>query len=162
MFNAEEIFQIAIQIERNGRLFYQRAAELFDGETKRTLLGLADMEESHERFFTQLKQALFQSESAQAIYDPDGEVEKYLAAIAGSHIFDLNQSSEETWEAKSSIDDILKLAIEREKESVVYYVGLKGIVPEKLGKEKIEDIIKEEMGHIAFLAKTRLNLKKRE
>ena len=41
---------------------------------------------------------------------------------------------------------ILKGAIEAEKDSIVFYLGMKNAVPENLGQDKIEAIIQEEMG----------------
>ena len=49
--------------------------------------------------------------------------------------------------------EILKSAIEAEKDSIVFYLGMKEAVPENLGKGRIETIIKEEMGHIRLLSK---------
>ena len=43
-------------------------------------------------------------------------------------------------------------AIDLEKESIVFYQGMKEFVPESLGKNKINDIIKEEMKHIRILS----------
>jgi len=161
-FTAEEIFKIAIQIERDGKLFYQRAAALFDGGIKRTFLGLAEMEETHETFFTRLKELLFKSDTESVNFDPARESGSYLTALARTKIFDLDQSAEETWPANSSIDDILKLAIQSEKESIVYYIGLKEVVRDELTKLKIDEIVKEEMKHITLLTKTLLNLRKEE
>jgi rubrerythrin len=155
---AQEIFEVAIQIERDGKVFYRRAAELFDGGIKRTVLGLAEMEEAHETFFIQLKERLFKPDDKSANFDPNGEAERYLTALAHDQVFDLNQSADETWLENSSVDDILKLAIQREKDSVVYYLGLKEVVEDALGKSKIDDIVKEEMKHISLLTQTRINL----
>ncbi|MBT7259953.1 MAG: rubrerythrin, partial [Desulfobacula sp.] len=43
-------------------------------------------------------------------------------------------------------------AIQAEKDSIIFYLGMKEIVPEKSGKAKIDDIIKEEMSHIRIIA----------
>ena len=48
--------------------------------------------------------------------------------------------------------DILKAAIGAEKDSIVFYLGMKELVPEKLGKDKLDGIIKEEMAHIKLLS----------
>ena len=53
----------------------------------------------------------------------------------------------------SSITEILKSAIEAEKDSIVFYLGMKEAVPESLGQDRINRIIKEEMGHIRMLSK---------
>ena len=47
---------------------------------------------------------------------------------------------------------ILRSAIQAEKDSIVLYLGMKEMVPQKAGKDKIDAIIKEEMGHIRILA----------
>ena len=55
--------------------------------------------------------------------------------------------------------EILKAAIEAEKDSIVFYLGMKEVVPEGLGKNRIDGIIKEEMGHIRLLSKELVALK---
>jgi rubrerythrin len=157
---AKEIFDIAIQIERDGKLFYQRAAELFDGEVKETLLGLAEMEENHETFFVKLKELLSEPDSEQMRFDAKRESGSFLTALARTKIFDLDRSAEQTWPANSSIDDIFRMAIHSEKESIVYYVGLKEVVPDEITKLKIKEILKEEMKHITLLTETLMNLRK--
>jgi rubrerythrin len=51
----------------------------------------------------------------------------------------------------SSLKEVLKAALTAEKDSIVFYLGMKEIVPEKQGKDKIDQIIKEEMSHIKML-----------
>jgi rubrerythrin len=45
------------------------------------------------------------------------------------------------------------VAMDMEKDSIVFYLGMKEMVPERLGKDRIDGIIKEEMGHLALLGK---------
>jgi len=92
IFNADEIFAIAEQIERNGIAFYQRAAERFEGEQKRRLLGLSVMEKVHQQLFAAMRRELSESDEAEKMFDPEGEAEKYLAAIAGGEIFEIEVS----------------------------------------------------------------------
>jgi rubrerythrin len=35
----------------------------------------------------------------------------------------------------------------------VFYLGMKEAVPEQLGRKRLDEIIKEEMGHIRLLSK---------
>ena len=49
--------------------------------------------------------------------------------------------------------DILKIAIELEKKSILFYLGVKDMVPAKLGKDSIDHIIDEEKGHVVLLSK---------
>ena len=60
-FSADEVFQIAEQIERNGVSFYHRAAEIVPEQ--QTLFGeLADMEVTHEKTFAGMRAKLATAE----------------------------------------------------------------------------------------------------
>lgn len=48
--------------------------------------------------------------------------------------------------------EIIETAIKLEKESILFYVGLKDMVPPKLGLEKIDEIIKEGKKHVVQLS----------
>jgi rubrerythrin len=50
------------------------------------------------------------------------------------------------------MEDILRLAIGMEKDSVVFYLALQELVPSRLGGPRVDNILKEELGHIAQLS----------
>lgn len=151
-FNAIEIFEIAERIERNGVKFYRKAAEgLSDEDIRQTLLSLAEMEAEHEETFANMRKQISHKERELITFEPENEMTLYLQAIANGHIFDLKKDPSEQLTGKETIDNILKLAIEAEKDSIVFYVGLKNFVPAKAGQDKVEEIIEEEMGHIVVL-----------
>jgi rubrerythrin len=150
-FNVDEVLAIAEQIERNGKVFYERVAERFSGDEKRTLLRLADMELTHEQVFAAMRRKLSDADPGLRALDPDGESAKYLAAFADGQIFDLTADPAALLGPEDSVRDILEIAIGLEKDSVVFYVAIREAVPESLGKEGIEKIIKEEMDHIVLL-----------
>ena len=160
ILNADEILEIAEQIERNGIAFYERAAERFQGDEKRTLLGLANMERNHERAFASMRRELADANEGLQPPEPEREAEKYLAAIADGKIFDLKADPLALLGQQESVQGILGLAIDLEKDSVVFYVAIKDAVPESLGKDKIDKIIKEEMDHILLLSGIRSSLAK--
>ena len=58
--NAFEIFEIAERIERNGAMFYRKAAHMFfDNENvRKILLEIAAMEDEHERTFAKMRRQL--------------------------------------------------------------------------------------------------------
>jgi rubrerythrin len=152
IYNAEEIFRIAEQIERNGAAFYEKAAERFEGEARRRLNGLSAMERVHEQQFTSMRKEIFEDASTNALPDPDGEVQKYLAAFADGKIFAVDSDPTELLAGMESIGEILRLAIQLEKDSVVFYAGIREAVPGSLGRDKVDNIIKEEMSHISLLS----------
>ena len=49
-------------------------------------------------------------------------------------------------------------AIQAEKDSIAFYLGMKDMVPEELGNNKIDSSIKEEMSHIRILSEKLLDL----
>ena len=145
-FNADDIFEMAEQLERNGAKFYKNAAkQTKDAETREFLMNLATMEDAHEKTFAKLRAELSKEEKKPTVFDPAGESALYLKSLVDMRVF---------FEKKvdvSSMEEILKAAITAEKDSIIFYLGMKNMVPEKFGKNRIDAIIKEEMGHIHIL-----------
>jgi len=153
-FNADEIFQMAEQTERNGREFYSRGAKrMGEPRTAQLLLGLAVMEGEHEKIFASMRAGLSEQERKATVFDPDHQASAYLRAWADGHVFDVRSNPAQKLTGKEKVQDILQMAIGLEKDSVVFYVGMKDAVPERLGRSKIDGIIKEEMSHIASLSR---------
>jgi rubrerythrin len=153
-FSADEIFEMAEELERNGGKFYRQAAESFkDPAKEQLLLSLAEMEDQHEVTFEAMRAQLTDEEREVTTYDPDHEAAMYLRAMADGHVFDVKQPPSEKLTGKESFEEILKIAIGCEKDSIVFYLGLRDLVPAKEGKDKIDAIIREEMGHISILNK---------
>ncbi len=154
-FNADEVFEIAEQIERNGAKFYRTVAEnVTDADKRKILINLAEMEDEHEQTFKTMRSELSQDEKVVTTFDPEGESERYLRALADTRVFYEKEID------TTSFEEILKAAIAAEKESIVFYLGMKAVVPAHLGKEKLDGIIKEEMGHISLLSKELMEFRK--
>lgn len=152
-FNIDEIFEIAVQIEKNGAAFYNNAAKkATDKGIEERLISLANMEIEHEKTFLALKIQLGENKDAVTAYDPYDEGLLYLKAFASGYVFDLNMDPLKMLANLESIEEILKAAIGLEKDSIVFYLGIKKMVPPDLGKEKIEHIIAQEMEHINILS----------
>jgi rubrerythrin len=151
-FNADEVLQMAVRIEQNGARFYRRAAEACGAneQTRNKFLELAEMEDCHEQTFAQIREALRVEESQPLAFDPQGEAAHYLAAMADANVFG-PQADPTDLVCDKSIGELLKIAIGLEKESIVFYLGLRDLVPAKLGTDKVERILKEEMSHVALL-----------
>ena len=146
-FNADDIFEIAEQMERNGAKFYRTAATAMHDEKAKSLLErLAAMEDDHEKTFSQMRSQLKGKETAATVFDPQGEAVLYLRALADRQVF--FQKEIDT----SSIETVLKDAIGAEKDAIVFYLGMRDAVPKELGGDRLNDIIKEEMSHIRLLS----------
>ena len=148
-FNADEIFEIAEQIERNGAQFYRNASGRFtDPAARDKLLDLAVMEDDHEKTFAEMRMDVSVSEKMSTSFDPDSEAVLFLQSIADGKIFNIKKNPSEILAEGITIEEILKQAIELEKDSVVFYTGIREMLSEKIGKKKVNDIINEEIGHI--------------
>ncbi|WP_022669219.1 ferritin-like domain-containing protein [Desulfospira joergensenii] len=146
-FNADDIFEIAVKIEQNGAAFYRDAAQRVEGqENKNFLQDLARMEDEHEKIFADMKVSLGRDESFSTTFDPEDENALYLKALADTRVF----FGKET--PAADFKGILGSAIQTEKDSIAFYLGMKELVPVKLGRSRLDDIIKEEMSHIRLLA----------
>lgn len=153
-FNANDIFEIAKQIEINGAKFYREAANRVEEEKhKNFLLGLAEMEDSHEKIFEKMQKDLSEDQTAQTAFDPEDENALYLKALADTRVF-FEKDQPET-----SMKGILKSAIAAEKDSIAFYLGMKELVSASHGRSRVDEIIKEEMSHIKLLAGTLIELK---
>jgi len=73
--------------------------------------------------------------------------------MADGHVFDVRVDPAERLPGAETLEDILRLAIGQEKDSIIFYLGLREIIPEKAGRDKIDAVIQEEMHHIGFLNK---------
>ena len=150
-FNADEALQMAAKIEANGGAFYRRAAE-FCADSKDLLLEIAEQEDKHLALFEKMRANLASSEGGETDYGPNEEASLYLKAMADGHVFDLDGDGPETsLQGNESIDDIIKIAIQAEKDSIAFFVGMKECVPVHLGKDKIDALILEETKHIYWL-----------
>ena len=151
-FNADEILEMALEIERKGAAFYTRAAELGQSASARAMfLELAAMEEDHRKTFSEMRAGLSEDERKEMTYDPQGELPYYLQAFAGKSMAKKGAGSEVQLSGNESVEDILRLAIGMEKDSIVFYLGLQDLVPARVGGARVDEILKEEMGHIATL-----------
>ena len=153
-FSAGEIFEMACQVERNGARFYRKASRSArKKDTQQLLLKLAEVEDKHLKTFAAMKEELTARERAEPVYDPDSEAGLYLKAYADARVFDAKADPSESLTGSETLEDLLKIAIGLEKDSIGFYVGIRAMVSEALDKDKIDRIIKEEMSHVATLSR---------
>ena len=151
-FNANEIFEMVEEIERNGARFYRKAAQnASDKQTKQMLLSLADMEDGHLKTFEEMRGQLSSQEKGETVFDPDNQSALYLQAMADARGYEGKITPTKELTGNETTKEILEIALNSEKESVVFYFGLKGLVSVEAGRDKVEAIILEELSHITTL-----------
>lgn len=91
-------------------------------------------------------------ERSPTVFDPNDELTLYLKAMADAHGGEGSPDVLAMLTGQEAMADIIRIAIGLEKESILFYLGLKDIVPPKLGRNKINSIIMEEKKHVAQLS----------
>lgn len=159
LLNADEIFEMAEQFERNGSAFYRSAAErAAGGSHTQFLMRLATMEDVHEMTFRALRKSLMGDAMFQTLQDPEQEAVKYLRAWVDRHVFRADRDPAKFIDGHTTLEDIIEKAISLEKESIAFYVGIKELVPVDKGRGKVDKIIQEEMAHITTLIEELMKL----
>jgi rubrerythrin len=146
VFNASEVFDIGVQIEKNGKEFYLAAEKRSNDPFLKTMFSqLAAWEGNHVELFEQLRASLPSTAESQLEYDPDNMIHLYLKAVADNKLY-INQDYAID-SCKTSLD-VLKKALDFEKESVVIYSSMKELVPQNMGKDEIDKLVIEELKHV--------------
>jgi rubrerythrin len=157
-FNAVEVFDIAIKIEENGKHFYDRSREIIkEPEVKKLFEELAQEEVKHKEKFQTLKSQIPTSAASGAVFDPDQELDLYIKMMADQHVFISSESLEAQLGGIKDAKDALKLAVEFEKDSVIFFLTMQEATEGAKGKEFIGSLVKEEQQHLRRLS---LELKK--
>ncbi len=152
-FNADEVFQIAIDIEENGKRFYEKARDIVDNPDVKAVLGsLAKDEAEHLKRFTELKAQLPKTATEDTVWDPEHEMNQYLQMMADIHVFRSDLDVEKKLSQAKNPENILKLGIQFEKDSIVFFVTMQDSTEEKKGREFIGQLIDEEKEHLKRLS----------
>ncbi|MBN2019652.1 MAG: ferritin family protein [Sedimentisphaerales bacterium] len=150
-FNLDEIFEMAEQIERNAAKFYHEASKkASDKKIIKTFIDLAAMEDGHMKTFQDMRKALSPEEKDTTAFDPENQAVLYLQAMADSHGTEGKKERDVMLTGSESLREVFEIAITAEKNSVVFYTALKELV-EQTGRDKVDTIINEELGHLALL-----------
>jgi rubrerythrin len=152
-FNANEVFKVAVKIEENGAAFYRKAAQQQSDDANREFLEkMAAMEDTHKASFLKMSDDITVAEKTELVFDPQNEAAAYLAAMADTHGGEGSPSAADALTGSETMEEIIKTAIGLEKESILFYLGIKDMVPPKYGQSKVDDIIDEERKHVIQLS----------
>jgi len=149
IFAGSEIVAIGIQIEKNGRDFYNT---LFTKSTKQKAKDifeyLASEEEKHIAMFLKILDSLENYEPKEAFPQ---EYFAYMKALAEKYVFTQENKGSEIAGNTKSDKDAIELGIGFEKDSIAFYNGMKKVVPE--GDVKIiNGLIAQEEEHLKRLS----------
>lgn len=155
LFQAAEVLDMAIEIERQGLAFYsgciaaratESVAEVFEY--------VADQERRHMELFSRMKRDLAEYTVPESY---PGETISYLRGFTKTRVF--SNVDEATCSAEAVGDDLeaVEMALDLERSSIAFYSGVKQIVRAS-EQDVVEEIIAEEHRHIRRLLQLKDNL----
>ena len=154
-FSGSELINIAIGIERSGVIFYDTLVKSTKNVATRDVFqNLADVEREHIQIFQNI---LTEAEKYQIPEAYAAEYAAYLQALVDNAVFTDDFITSELATKASSDIVALELAITAEKDTILFYYGMKEITP-KSALSTLNKIITEEKRHLRQLSELKKRL----
>ena len=145
IFKSSEIVKFAVQIEKNGRDFYDQAAKSVKAESAKKIFELLSYEEQlHIAVFESILNQLDAHEPAERY---PGEYADYMLALVSENVFTKNKQGYEIARTIRNDKQALELALGFEKDSILFYYEMKRYVWEGFHKD-IDKLIAQEQEHL--------------
>lgn len=144
----KELLEVAIEIEKNGRIFYEyiaRGGE--DKEVRDIFMRLATREKEHENMFRDMLSRLGGYQPPQ---EYSGEHYQYIKDLADSSIFTSEWA--QALLINNTMTDVkaMEAGIGFEKDSILFYSEMRGMVPRE-DQDIVDMIVSEEQKHLSEL-----------
>ncbi len=146
LFNSGEIMKLAIQIEKNGAAFYERAGGASRSAAAKKLFEFLRGEElKHLATFEGMLLEIDENDPGESY---KGEQAEYMMALAQSNIFP------DKFGDHRALDDAaaISVGIGIEKDSILFYSEMRKYVGREYQKT-IDDVISQEKEHFRRLAR---------
>lgn len=148
IFAGSEIVELGIQIEKNGRDFYNTLAKKTGNQAASGVFKyLAAEEEKHIQVFSKILAGVEKYEPAESY---PGEYFAYMNALAGEYVFTRKDKGEGIALAAKNDAEAIELGIGFEKDSIIFYEGMKRLVP-GYDMKIVNELIAQEQGHLKQL-----------
>ena len=139
MFEIIEIIDLAVQIEKNGEKIYRNALKRVTNPAVYTLLQkLADEELEHVEWFSSLKQKIKSATDDPKLMETGKTI---LNSVLGNQAFSLKDID---FSKVDRVDDLMKLAIEFEKDTILFYEMIRPLIDNTEELDHLDKIIAEE------------------
>lgn len=154
VFTGDEIFQVALELEETGRVFYEALAIGCRNQRVAALCRrLARDEANHCRTFEQMRRRLIDGQAARPL---DLQEQEFVQALINERVIPSPQAAREL-AAKGGLAEALDLAVELEKDTVRFYQEIAPAVSSEDARA-VRKIIAEEQSHVQQLTDARHNL----
>jgi rubrerythrin len=142
LFRIGEILDLAVQKEEESyKLYKELAGKIEKKELEKVFTQLMNEERTHKDTYASLLSEV-DDERTPGVKEDD-EYGPYMRTLIDEH----RSLSAHPPVNAGTVGEVLDYAVAREKDSILFYVGLKEFVPETK-RDIVEDIIREEGRHI--------------
>jgi rubrerythrin len=143
VFTLAEVYNLGIGIEKNGEKFYRDALkQAWSAPIADMLTLLAEEEVKHVDFFVRRLDAVKQKRDNPFLDEMGTSV---LKDILGNQTFSLKEADVSKIR---SVDELVALAIEFEKDTILFYEMIGSFITDEKGRRQLEEIIEEEERHV--------------
>jgi len=147
-YSGSEIVQMGIEIEKNGKAFYDTlTAKTTHDDAKKIFEYLSYEEEKHIDAFQRILNTVQQYEQPE---NYTGEYFDYMNALAKEHVFTQANKGVEIAEKIKDDKEAIAIAKKFESDSIIFYEGMKKAVSEKEHK-LLDMLIGQEREHLEKL-----------
>jgi rubrerythrin len=155
IFAGSEIVELGIQIELNGRDFYTASAQGSKNENARRIFKfLSGEEEKHIAVFQKLLDSVQRYEPSESY---PGEYFAYMNALASDYVFTQKGKGKEIAKKIKSDREAIEMSIGFEKDSILFYEGMKRVVPAH-DLKVVDELVWQEQSHLRQLSELRKTL----
>lgn len=150
IFSGSELVELSIQVERNGLEFYAALAQKSrDPGIADLFVFLAREEEKHITVFKKMCAKIEGCGAPEVIAD---EYIAYMHALAGEHVFTRQGEGAKAAQAILGDAQALDVAIGFEKDSIIFYEGMRRLVPQA-DMVVVDALIAQEKSHLMKLVR---------
>lgn len=151
-FHANEIANIAINIEQKGREFYLQAVDMAETpKVKAMFKHLADEEAKHEGIFRSMLARL--GKVGVPPWATQDEYMQYIEALIESHLL-FSGLGQKFMERAESEKEVIEAAMGFEKDTMLFFLEMEELVPNS-EKYAVHQCYEEERKHLRELGKLR-------
>ncbi|MFP4563783.1 MAG: ferritin-like domain-containing protein [Spirochaetia bacterium] len=155
VFSSDEIYTLAMEIEKSGKAFYTAVAKRTDDPDMRDFFNfLAEEEDRHYAYFSRLEKEAPALEIGKEDWE---EISEYIRATTDSRFFIGEDRAVQQAKKASGILEAVETAIGFEKDTLLFFYELYQVTP-SASKQAAGDIIDEEKRHIRMLSEKRKDL----
>jgi len=145
LLNMSEVLEFAIAIEQQGYKFYvETMKKMKEAKILALFQYLADEEFKHEHIFKDLQKKVGTFTPPESY---PGEYETYMNDFIKSNFLKKIDDIQSTINSVEKIEDAIHIALDFERDSIVFYTALKKYIGDE-NQDIIEKIIQEELSHI--------------